>query len=400
MRWLGYVWRIVVALLAMVVLVTTGYAWFLCRQLDEGVTTSKALDPNGTPPTTKPPVFSEASPFSQATNVLLIGLDTRKDQDGNPLPAHILDQLHAGDGDDGGYNTNTLILLHIPVGGGIVTAFSIPRDDLVDIPGEHRDKIKKAYGYAKAETETRLYHQGVTDRRTLETQGREAGRRATLAVVTQLVAVHIDHFVEVTLAGFYDLAQTLGGVPVCLNHPVQDERYSGADFPAGRQTLTASQALAFVRQRHGLTNGDLDRTHRQQAFLTSAAHQLNTLGVLTNPITLQHLIDVAKNDLVIDGRWGLSGFVPALRYLSHATLQFHTLPIVGFAKNNGEDVNLIDPVHVRRLVQSAFADGPSAPSGEPLAPHLAPRPADNGPVATNPHGRTDLGTTGETPCVD
>ena len=42
------------------------------------------------------------------------------------------------------------------------------------------------------------------------------------------------------LAGFYDLAQSLGGVEV-PQPPVYDE-YSGADFPAGRQTLNAAQA--------------------------------------------------------------------------------------------------------------------------------------------------------------
>ncbi len=47
-------------------------------------------------------------------NVLLIGLDSRKDQNGNDLPPQeLLDKLHAGDSDSGGYNTNTLILVHI-----------------------------------------------------------------------------------------------------------------------------------------------------------------------------------------------------------------------------------------------------------------------------------------------
>ena len=92
----------------------------------------------------------------------------------------------------------------------------------------------------------------------------------------------IDYFAEVNLAGFYDLAESLGGVEVCLNHAVYDE-YSGADFPAGLQTLDAAQALAFVRQRHGLENGDLDRTHRQQAFLLSISHQLQQAGVVRQP---------------------------------------------------------------------------------------------------------------------
>ena len=216
-------------------------------------------------------------------NILLIGLDSRKDQQGDDLPQQILDQLHAGGSDDGGYNTNTLILVHVGADNR-VAAFSIPRDDYVsaeEIRGYDHIKIKQAYGLAKAEAEQKLVDQGVTDQDALGTQGREAGRAATLRAVRNLAGVPIDYFAEITLAGFYDVAEALGGVRVCLNNPVQDD-YSGADFPAGPQRLDAGQALAFVRQRRGLDNGDLDRTHRQQAFLVSVMHQLQDAGTFTD----------------------------------------------------------------------------------------------------------------------
>lgn len=92
-----------------------------------------------------------------------------------------------------------------------------------------------------------------------EQQAREVGRRSTLTTVQNLLKVPIDHFAEVNLMGFYDVVSAIGPVQVCLNNPVQDD-FSGANFPAGVQTLDASQALSFVRQRHGLDNGDLDRS--------------------------------------------------------------------------------------------------------------------------------------------
>src|SRR5262249_17612660 len=151
-----------------------------------------------------------------------------------------------------------------------VTAFSIPRDDYVtfnEVPGYKHIKIKEAYGLTKAHTEQKLINQGVNNQKELETRGREAGRAAALRAVRNLTGVPIDYFAEVNLAGFYDLTQSLDGVEVCFKRAVYDS-YSGADFPAGRQTLDAEQALSFVRQRHGLENGDLDRTHRQQAFIS------------------------------------------------------------------------------------------------------------------------------------
>ncbi len=147
------------------------------------------------------------------------------------------------------------------------------------VPGYNHIKIKEAYGLTKQYVEQKLINKGVSDQKELETRGREAGRAATLKAVRNLTGAPIDYFAEVNLAGFYDLTKTLGGVDVCLKHAVYDS-YSGADFPAGRQTLDAGQALAFVRQRHGLENGDLDRTHRQQAFLSAVMRQLPGCGHL------------------------------------------------------------------------------------------------------------------------
>jgi len=259
------------ALVAMVAVLATGSGWWMAHGVLGGITVSQALsseDPKST---------------GDAMNVLLIGLDSRKDQNGNDLPWTLLKHLHAGDSDDGGYNTNTLILAHVTADDR-VTAFSIPRDDWVPftgVPGYNHIKIKEAYGLTKQYVEQKLIDKGVNDQKELETKGREAGRAATLKAVRSLTGVPIDYFAEVNLAGFYDLTQSLGGVDVCLKHAVYDS-YSGADFPAGPQTLDAEQALAFVRQRHGLENGDLDRTHRQQAFLSSVMGKLQNSGTFTN----------------------------------------------------------------------------------------------------------------------
>ena len=58
--------------------------------------------------------------------------------------------------------------------------------------------------------------QGVIDRQALETAGREAGRKETVQTVRDFLGVPIDHFAEVNLAGFYDMASALGGVQVCV----------------------------------------------------------------------------------------------------------------------------------------------------------------------------------------
>ena len=194
-------------------------------------------------------------------------------------------------------------------------------------------------------------------------QGNEAGRAATVATVEQLTGVHIDHFAEVNLDGFYELASVLGGVEVCLNHAVPYDSYSGFyAHKAGYQHLNAVMALAFVRQRHGLLNGDLDRTHRQQAFLDSVMQQLRTEGVLDDLTKINSLLSVAKQYVITDSGWNLLDFASQMRSLTSGNLTFHTLPIVSYETIDGQDANQVDPVLIQKLVQETFNPAPGASS--------------------------------------
>ena len=346
--------RVLAAMFAVVVLAVTGAGWWGVRGMLGGITISQALGVD--------------SPRSNggAMNILLIGLDSRKDQNGDDLPQEILDKLHAGDSDSGGYNTNTLILAHITPDNHVV-AFSIPRDDYVavnGIPGYSHVKIKEAYGLKKADAEQRLIDKGVSDQHQLEAQGREAGRAATIAAVRDLTGVPIDYFAEINLAGFYDLANSLGGIDVCLNHSVYDE-YSGADFPAGRQTLNAAQALAFVRQRHGLDNGDLDRTHRQQAFLVSVMRKLQDGGTFSDLSKLNSLMEIARKDIVLSTGWSQEQF-RRIGLIMGTNVEYRTLPVVRYDSVDGQDVNIVDPAAIKSTVTAAFG------GGTPLPPRRRP----------------------------
>ncbi|MDH6142888.1 LCP family protein required for cell wall assembly [Kitasatospora sp. GP30] len=367
--------------LSLAVFGTCGFTWYTYHSLTTGMTTSSALD---TVKQAAPPRPTDtAGHLDTSVNVLLIGLDSRRDQDGNPVPQDILEnELHAGSSADiGGYNTNTLILMHIPANGGKVEAFSIPRDDYVDLinaPGKHplgKHKIKEAYDRAKYYAEEELSKQGVTDPVELEHRSREAGRQATLLTVQNMLQVPIDHFAEVNLLGFYHVAQALNGIDVCLKKPASDPivartathagHGSGADFPAGQQHLNASQALSFVRQRYNLPNGDLDRTKRQQAFLAGATKQLKDQGVFGDLGKLQQLIDVAKKDVVIDDGWNVLDFAQQVPNLTGGNVEFHTLGAITDQPNLGGDdgdVNIVDVPKARAQVHQTIGDTDASPS--------------------------------------
>lgn len=386
-RLLVHASRGLVGLAAVSSLVVSGVGWAVYREATTGLTTSNALAelPDNDP-----------SLNGEDTNILLIGLDSRKDMDGNDLPpSFVTDELHAGDSDVGGYNTNTLLLLHLPGDGGRAKAISIPRDDYVDVPGYGKRKIKEAYGLAKADADSALFDEGVTDPASRERQAREEGRRSTLQAVQRLLQVPIDHFAEVNLLGFYDIANAVGPIPVCLNDAVDDE-YSGARFPAGTQTLDASQALSFVRQRHGLVDGDLDRTRRQQAFVAGVMSKLKESGILGNLGELRALVAGTKQDIVIDKDLDPVSLVSQAGSIVDGEIDFFTLPVEGYETIDGQDVNIVDVDRLRSETARILDPAPEEPAAtaETPAPEAVPTTEVDDPPAVG------VQVDGNIPCVD
>jgi LCP family protein required for cell wall assembly len=347
-----------------------------------------------------------SGPSIGAQNILLMGLESRTDWNGNILPNDVLKALHACNAAEiaagcGGNDTNTLILIHIPAGGKKAIGFSIPRDDWVSFAGtlgsQQIGKIDQAYGVSMAaeESELRAQDPGLSQDQ-IAFEGNEAGRKATVATVEQLTGVHIDHFAEINLDGFYELAKVLGGVEVCLNHPVPYDPNSGFYAAhAGYQHLDAKMALAFVRQRDGLTNGDLDRTHRQQAFLDSVIQQLRADGVLDDLTKIQALLSVAKQYVITDSGWNLLDFVAQMRSLTSGNLTFRTLPIVGYQVIDGQDANVVNVAQIQQIVHETFYPAPR-PAASPSASPSAQSTAGNSQVTVDVYnGGTTAGLAGQ-----
>jgi LCP family protein required for cell wall assembly len=369
-RWLLIVGRTAVALVSAVVLALTGYGWTLSRQLNSSLTTSAVLDhPSPTSPV-QPQLGVPLGPM----NVLLVGLDSRTDNQGNPLPQEVLAALHAG-GDDGELNADTLILVHVPADPAQATvAVSIPRDSYVNVPGFGSHKINSAYQWGMRDAESTLGAQGV-DGTQLRRLARQAGARELVQTVEQLTGVTIDHYVEVNLAGFYEITKAVGGVPVCLNDPIHDS-YSGAHLGAGPQTVSGAAALAFVRQRHGLPRGDLDRILRQQAFLSGLVHRLLSGDVLTNPMAVAALNEAIARYVVIDPGWNLAGLVEQARSLSEGSVAFRTIPTgrLDLPTRDGEAVQ-VDPEQVQQFIGDLTSEGDQAsnlPSAAPVTRAVRP----------------------------
>lgn len=345
------------AAVSVLTLTSVGVAWSQITDLQSGLTTADVIDPG-----------TSVDPAGEQ-NILLVGLDTRTDAQGNPLPQALLDQLHAGSGDDGGDNTDTMIAIHIPAGGGGATAFSIPRDSYVQLAGGYgKHKINSAYTYAQVAAMGKLRAQGVTGPQ-LSVQAAQAGAKNAIDTVQKFTGLTFSHFASVNLVGFYNISQAVGGIPVCLKAAVHDS-YSGANFPAGPQTISGAQALEFVRQRHGLPGGDLDRIKRQQVFMASLAKTVLSGGTLTNPAKLGSLIDAVKKTVTLDQNWDVLGFAQQMQSMSSGKIAFQTIPVQNVAlrtPGDGEAVQ-VDPAQVQAAIQAAIGaaangGGGGAPGG-------------------------------------
>ncbi len=384
--------RVVAALLAAALVVITGAAWAVTSGGTETTSdaSNKAGDVGVVTETTDAHGNVVKVPI-KGTNILIVGSDARTDANGHVLSKDELSMLNATLDSYGGVNTDTIMILHIPDGGGKATAVSIPRDtwmgpDVVGAPGVvgpysdgtegpyKPNKINSFYSSAKEYETEYLVSQGVTDRAERERKSNEAGRTMLIKVLQQFTGVKINHYAEVNLIGFYLLSEAVGGVPVCLVKATKDPR-SGADFPAGHFDVEGSQALAFVRQRHGLPHSDFDRIRRQQAFLAGAANKILSLGTLTSPNKLSKLLDAADRSLVLDKGFDLLSFAQQMVGLSSGEINFVTLPTTGAEPGVGTDALATDPAQVRAFFANLTAHSTSGASTTTKPPRTTVDPS-------------------------
>ncbi|MFL6131113.1 MAG: LCP family protein, partial [Mycobacteriales bacterium] len=326
--------RVAAAVLSVLVLVASGLMWFLYRDFTGKVGRVHAIGRT----------VDDVDGRDQ--NILLVGSDDRSTATDAELRELSTTRVSTN-------STDTMILVHVPADGRKATAISFPRDSYVQIPGYGRHKLNSAY------------IDGATDGgRTRADPDR--GRQLLVQTVSELSGLHIDHYVEVDLLGFYRITKAVGGVEVCLTK-AQKEPDSGIDLPAGKSTIEGKQALSFVRQRKGLPRGDLDRIVRQQYFLGATFRKVTSIGVLTNPIKLKRLLDAVGSSMRMDDDLDPLQLARQVRGLAAGNVEFKTIPTAGIATRDGQSVVLLDEAKLPAFFRSV-ADPPKAKAPVELVP--------------------------------
>ena len=345
------------AALSVGLLVLAGYVWLTYRNINNGVTrldVSVGQKNNGG----KPDIDRSDQ------NLLVVGIDDRS----NMTDAEV--KLLKVGRDGGSLNTDTMMIVHVPADGSKATLISLPRDSYVNIPGYGWNRLNSAYADAYTATS------GSTDDK------RKAGANLLIKTVENLTGLTIDHYVQVSFMGFYDLANALGGITVDLCDSVDDTvaynkshfgetAGSGFKMSAGVHHLNAVQSLEFVRQRHNFPDGqgDLDRVKREQYFLTAAFRKVASLDIL---FKLASLGDALKRNVYLDTKLNLLDLAKQMESLSANNIVGKTIPTTP-ATIDGMDVLQVRPTQLHAFVERVIH-----PPAHTAARHAhEPKPIDS-----------------------
>jgi LCP family protein required for cell wall assembly len=253
-----------------------------------------------------------------AVNYLLVGTDS-----GEGLSAKQLAQFHLGARRDQlGARSDTMILVHVSKKRDKAVIVSFPRDSYVLIP---------------AYTDARHVHHAAQHNK-LNAAFSFGGARLTIATIEANTGITINHYVEINVLGLANVVNALGGVNVCLPQAVNDWR-SGLSLSAGKHHVSGVTAVAYARDRHGLTGGsDLGRIKRQQALIGSLFQQATSTGTLLNPLKLRAFLSAAIDAVHVDrqlSRGDLFTLADKLRHIDGRQVLLMTVPLSQHSVSHG-----------------------------------------------------------------
>ncbi|MGW4381626.1 LCP family protein [Kitasatospora sp. NPDC004531] len=243
---------------------------------------------------------------------LLVGLDARADQattgQGAKAPAWQL----------GAQRSDTMMLMHISADRKSVSVVSIPRDTWVPVPGHGNAKINAAYSWG--------------------------GPALMVQTVQDLTHIRIDHVAVIDWNGFRALTDAVGGVDITIPRTIE-AKGDAREWLAGTHHMDGAEALLYVRERHGLPNGDLDRTKRQQNFLRALMLRTMDSGTLSSPGRLTGLLGTVGDVVSVDDRLSntdLYDLAWSLRGVRPDGVHFLNAPFGGFDSVDGQSVVRMD----------------------------------------------------------
>jgi LCP family protein required for cell wall assembly len=300
--------------------------------------------PNSTQPASDPVavVATNSSPVwtgQERVNVLLLGVDQRADEKGQPT------------------RTDTMIVLTLdPVSktGGML---SIPRDLWVAIPlkevGEERINAAHFFG------DTYKYPGG--------------GPALAKKTVSLNLGIPIHYFARVDFQGFERVVDSVGGINIDVPTPLRDDQYPDGSYgtirvfiPAGLQHMDGQTALIYARSRH--SDSDFGRIKRQQQVLLALREQGLQLGLLPKlPFLFTTLKDAVTTDVPAKEALVLAQLAAQIDMKNIVSRSIDTSMVTEYITPGGADVVVPKREEIKTMIQEMFYT-PKAPAPTAVPP--------------------------------
>ncbi|GAA2094193.1 LCP family protein [Microlunatus panaciterrae] len=310
--------RRTLAVLAVVLLVIVGAGVLYAVTIERSVSKNIHRETNYMPaetPTAKGqsprPQKPTEGPGSETLNYVLMGSDTRDPE--------------AEQG-----RSDTLMVVHLNAERNQAYIVSFPRDMWVNIPGHGRAKINAAYSYG--------------------------GPQLAVATLESLVNVRMDHLAVVDFGGFISLTKDLGGVTIHNDHAFSSHGYK---FPTGNITISGDEALWFVRERHHLPNGDLDRAANQRKVVQAIVKKGLSGDTISDPRKFTAFVGGIAKYLTVDQSLTDSEIRKTALSLRLSSSNVHQLqaPIQGFGtSSDGQSIDVVDEAKLKELSKALKND--------------------------------------------
>lgn len=229
--------------------------------------------------------------------------------------------------------TDTMIIVSINRDTNTVAMLSLPRDLYVYMPGAASGgmgRLNVAYGVGSA-------------------LGWDGGPFFYMRqVILYNLGINVHYFAMIDLSGFAELIDSIGGVDVSVDCPIQDFQIRGAEVPAGAilndpeslqytlpigyYHLSGKEALWYARSRGN--SDDFDRGRRQQQIIRAAFRSARDQGLLTDVARLPGLISDGLAAVDTDLRAeDVLGLIPSALRIDPAEIEtfrlirtYHTQP--------------------------------------------------------------------------
>ncbi len=169
-----------------------------------------------------------------------------------------------------GNRTDTIMLLH--TGSGPNVLLSIPRDSIVDVPGQGASKINAAFAIG--------------------------GPKLLVKTIEQNTGVRVDHYVEIGFGGFANSVDAVGGIEICPKQRMVD-KLANLRVKKGCQEADGATALGYARSRDVSQYGDVDRARHQREVVSAIGAEVISPWTFVNPVRYFRVNMAATSSLTI-----------------------------------------------------------------------------------------------------